>query len=730
MSSSVNLRLIVAILVFVVSVLTDAWLSAGGGKCPDVCQCRGKSVDCSGRNLAKIPTSIPSNTRILQLSNNKLKVLDITKLRKLTSLRELRVDNNFIQTLTLDNFYPFKNLRYLGLASNQMTSLPKSVFAPLRKLQNLDISSNTLEDIDGAFPNMQKMSQMYLSSNNLNRLTHDTFRGMSRLQYLDLANNNISQIDAEAFHDLTSLQHIILRENPIENADHLFVENSNLKTVDLANTQLQSVPQVLPLGLETLHLEQNSIVSIRRDALGSYTKLRNILLIENKLASIEDGTFGDMTQLAELWLNVNNLQQIPVGLPTGLRQLHLDNNEVSAINSNGFPANSLLETLSLQTNAITGLSSESFNNLASLQTLYLGGNRISVLTNRTFSPLANLQTLSLLRLDLDSIEEGVFYGLSNLTSLDCSFILVAKRDGIKGNIFEGLSKVKLLSLQESPDIAAKLLASPGMLTSIRSVHDLNLMDNSITSLRLTLLQKLKQLRVIKLPGNPFHCDLLLRWLQDFIKLEENKFFMPYDILCETPIELRGHPIVNVPPTEFVVATTTTVLPTTKLNQVVFTSNTPQPSTLASTTSRSPDVVTTSDTVNTTGVNSTASPTDIHGSVKPSGIKLSDSIAKQEEEMDHFIVVSVATSLGTATIIILVAVAIMVVLHRRRHEHDFDYRQENNELEFYVSDGSDRPPVKLTREEKQSEGSVTSTAEEDITNELDLNMRVYTWDDEH
>ncbi|XP_060085858.1 leucine-rich repeat-containing protein 15-like [Ylistrum balloti] len=686
--------------------------------CPaDVCHCYGKTVECSSQESSDIPEDIPDGTKNLNLAGNHLRTLDNARLRPLKKLRSLDLRNNNLEEISRGSFSGLKSLRFLHLGGNQLQHLPNGVFGYLKNLENLVLSNNDLTDVEGVFVNMSEILQLDLSSNRISHLTSQSFKGMSSLQYLNLENNNISSISLQTFWGMASLRQLILRDNFLKQADGLFVDNPDLQTVDLANNRLQSFPQVLPLRIEFLHLDQNNISTIRRDDMIGYVRLRNLMLYQNSLTLIEDDCFAEMEDLQELWLNMNNLLKIPAGLPTGLQHLSLDDNQVSVINSNDFPANSNLHILSLQSNAITRIENEAFQNLASLTDLFLGGNYITVLPNNVFSSLVNLVHLNLLRLDLDLIEEDAFTGLSNLMALDLSFIIVKSPTGIQGNIFKWLPNLTTLSLQESPELAAKLVSSQEMLSSISSVQDLNLMDNTITSLGLTLISRLKQLRVIKLSGNPFHCDSLLRWLQDFIKLERSKFFMPFDILCYTPIELRGQSVMSIQYSDFVPATTTT---TTMLPTTTKVDNHPRTASEQPGYTLQPSVTSVVPVINTTGV------TRVTSAHKGTKENLSD-VNNQSEE-HNFTVITIVTSISTAAVIIVIAVVIMVIFHRRRYvQRDFEYCREN-EVEFYVSDGSDRPPVKLTREERQSRGSVTSKAEEDITNELDLSMRVYTWDD--
>lgn len=88
--------------------------------CPTRCKCNITTVNCSGLGLREIPEGIPPNTSSLDLSHNRISLLNLHRLKSLSDLREL-------------------NLR-----ENRLTLLPAAMWSELPPLRVLDLSSNVI----------------------------------------------------------------------------------------------------------------------------------------------------------------------------------------------------------------------------------------------------------------------------------------------------------------------------------------------------------------------------------------------------------------------------------------------------------------------------------------------------------------------------------------------------------------------------------------------------------
>ncbi|XP_043460712.1 protein singed wings 2 isoform X2 [Leptopilina heterotoma] len=84
------------------------------------------TVNCSNRRLTEMPSFLPANTTVLQLSENK--ITDLTPLKAnpvYKRVLDLYLDYNLVETVSLlDGSYWLENFRLLSLRNNKLTDLP------------------------------------------------------------------------------------------------------------------------------------------------------------------------------------------------------------------------------------------------------------------------------------------------------------------------------------------------------------------------------------------------------------------------------------------------------------------------------------------------------------------------------------------------------------------------------------------------------------------------------
>lgn len=155
--------------------------------CPSSCRCDSVGlVDCSNRNLQRVPTSFPRDTKRIKLERNNL------------------------------------------------TELPAFAFQGLHKLQRIDLSNNNLARLDPlAFSGgLQALSSLILYSNKLSQLPVNLFEGLSQLTLLLLNANSIQCIHREQFRSLANLNLLSLYDNNIETlANGTFDSLRSIKTM-------------------------------------------------------------------------------------------------------------------------------------------------------------------------------------------------------------------------------------------------------------------------------------------------------------------------------------------------------------------------------------------------------------------------------------------------------------------------------------------------------------------
>ncbi|XP_055454162.1 opticin [Psammomys obesus] len=143
-----------------------------------------------------------------------------------------------------------------------------------------------LEDI----PRLPQMTAyLYARFNHISHIRAGDFKGLTKLKKIDLSSNSISSIHNDALRMLPALQDLILSENQLTALPALpsaiefldvslnqlqsfgiqlgaFLALEKLQFLYLADNSLDSIPGPLPLSLRSLHLQNNMIKTMERDA--------------------------------------------------------------------------------------------------------------------------------------------------------------------------------------------------------------------------------------------------------------------------------------------------------------------------------------------------------------------------------------------------------------------------------------------------------------------------------
>jgi len=163
---------------------------------------------------------------------------------------------------------------------------------------------------------------------------------------------------------------------------------------------------------------------------------------------------------------------------TPTRELHLERNQISSIQSGDFSSLANLEYLSVRANQVSSLESGSFSGLANLEYLSFHSNQISSIESGDFNGLTNLAYLNLYHNQISSIEAGDFSGLTNLTELDLGD---NNTSSIESGDFSGLTNLTKLDLRLNEISSIESGAFSGM----TDLDDLDLSKNTpITELNL------------------------------------------------------------------------------------------------------------------------------------------------------------------------------------------------------------------------------------------------------
>ncbi|XP_069140320.1 toll-like receptor 3 [Argopecten irradians] len=148
-------------------------------------------VICSGCRLLGVPKDLPSNTTVLDLSNNNLASLERHTFPDLQMLKILYLQRNKLVRITSGAFDNVPNIEKLDLTDNKLeqSSIDMNVFEILKKLRTLKIQGNNFH-ISKVYP-----EQALSSISNLIVLAMDIFEGF---------------VFGNGFWNQTSLQHLYL----------------------------------------------------------------------------------------------------------------------------------------------------------------------------------------------------------------------------------------------------------------------------------------------------------------------------------------------------------------------------------------------------------------------------------------------------------------------------------------------------------------------------------------
>ncbi|KAM4650371.1 leucine-rich repeat and transmembrane domain-containing protein 1 [Discoglossus pictus] len=161
--------------------------------CPEICTCQtsSRSVNCSYRGLVDIPSPLPSQTQVLYLQGNQIRIINHTSFTNISGLKILDLSNNSISVLSPYVFHFLRSLQVLNLTNNFIHYLEGQVFASLVDLKELDLSSN------GIFTLPESLG------NNTRNLT-----------FLGVKHNQLQRIDRSLLESLTNLKVLLMKANP------------------------------------------------------------------------------------------------------------------------------------------------------------------------------------------------------------------------------------------------------------------------------------------------------------------------------------------------------------------------------------------------------------------------------------------------------------------------------------------------------------------------------------
>nr|BAG52371.1 unnamed protein product [Homo sapiens] len=240
-------------------------------------------VDCSGLGPHIMPVPIPLDTAHLDLSSNRLEMVNESVLagpgyttlagldlshNLLTSspLSDVNLSHNQLREVSVSAFTTHSQGRalHVDLSHNLIHRLvphPTRAGLPAPTIQSLNLAWNRLH----AVPNLRDLPLRYLSldGNPLAVIGPGAFAGLGGLTHLSLASlQRLPELAPSGFRELPGLQVLDLSGNPKLNwaGAEVFSGLSSLQELDLSGTNLVPLPEAL-----LLHLPALQSVSVGQD---------------------------------------------------------------------------------------------------------------------------------------------------------------------------------------------------------------------------------------------------------------------------------------------------------------------------------------------------------------------------------------------------------------------------------------------------------------------------------
>lgn len=211
-----------------------------------------------------------------------------------------------------------------------------------------------------------------------------------------------------------------------------------------------------------------------------------------------------------------------------------------------------------------------FEHMSQLSELFLSGNKFITVPDSISTVGSSLKYLRLNENPIEVIDVESFIGLSKLTKLNISAL--PNLTAIKADSFKHLVSLEVLHCRSNPKLSSFDMEN---LRILKHLKELDVTNNALTSLDFGQLvmhepentepsseaidkrfeDQFKQLRVLRLAGNPWNCDCsLMRSLSlfDHKSAYFNKSMNEDDARCKTPADLLSKLLYRLP-NEFVCA---------------------------------------------------------------------------------------------------------------------------------------------------------------------------------
>ncbi len=206
------------------------------------------------------------------------------------------------------------------------------------------------------------------------------------------------------------------------------ISNSNNENVTILqlpnNKNIEYLPQGVSAAFPNLRVIDAYGCAIKSiSKLNGLAKVTQIHLQRNQIEAIDENSFDDTVHLLELTLDENKLVDLPskvFGALENLDSLRLKNNQLRSLDADLFKHTKKIALLHLTDNKLKTLPSGIFDGLTELRQLWLNGNEIEDLPPHIFDDCSSLVDLDLSRNQIKIINSDWLLKLKPLREVSFS----------------------------------------------------------------------------------------------------------------------------------------------------------------------------------------------------------------------------------------------------------------------------------------------------------------------
>ena len=470
----------------------------------------------TGLGLNEFPNIGPATgtLRFLDISYNAIRAIPRGYFSNMTSLSTLSIASNRIRSLLYPDLRGLRDLQLLDVSYNSLSHFNSSVFSGLARLNDLDMSACSISE----FPCIALYTESTVGEldikahrNSIHNFTEECIEHMLKFETLKIYVDNNDLMAVNMFEPLIpSLVDISISGNGF----NTFMKAEDnytwiLKKLSLSRSNYSSCPN-FPKRMRnsTVHLDlgKNGMECIDTEHLFGFDSLKVLKLYGNKLESFPvygcaSNTSSDQATLAlpslqELGLGDNDIPQTPnLTLMSKLRKLYMNHNKLTKVDATMLAGLSRLHTIEMNNNDIDEFPN--FGPIGStngIRILRLSKNKIEKVAWSLLQLIPNLEKLSLGNNSIAS-----FIGECTSTT-SCTGRPIGTID------FLELGKNILDKFQDY------------LVLKMEHLKYLGLANNRLTTFKnMSFRYPSSREIVVKLYGNPLHCDQKLCWLKDKLK---------------------------------------------------------------------------------------------------------------------------------------------------------------------------------------------------------------------